>query len=652
MSGPTEGQSEDRTSDAPKPPDGEDTTATLPDVPDDEGDVTATMPDGTALERAETQKKEKAAEAKKTAELEDESPEVEGGPITFRYFGQTDVGLIREHNEDNFLVANLDSSLRGLPDESIQEGTLTGKGILLAVCDGMGGAAAGEVASQMAVDTIYEVLESGEPTKDRDHFARRLVTAVEEAGSRIFSAAKMDRSRRGMGTTATVAGLIDKVLFVGQVGDSRAYVLRNGEVRLVTKDQSLVNQLIEAGQLTEEEAEAFEHSNIILQALGTTEEVSVDLTFLELRRGDRLMLCSDGLSGLVHSDMIKEVMESTPDLRETCVRLIEMANAGGGHDNITCIVADFAGEGLAAPAAESVAAYQQYPLPLAEGASEPNGPKREPTIKTGGKKPGADVKRSPTRETIQEKAGDPEIPVAGFPWWVVIVALLLIGAAAFFTFATQEPKRTTQPVRTDPDPGRPIEHDELVGQEQEPADVLVRTDGLGGELFVDGESLGTFGDGQELEVQVAPGIHLFEHRVDGRVIASAPNVPVRGGSSPIVELRLPEGLTSAAGGDAGTDDAEEETDDTPAPPESTTMAAPPPVTMTEPEMVAPMVTTPPSMTTTTTTTPMSESSSSSSTTSGTSMTTTATPRMTAEMAPTPSMETTPEAAQPSNPFDP
>src|SRR6476620_8351397 len=202
------------------------------------------------------------------------------------------------------------------------------------------------------------------PASDRDALARALVRAVEEAGTRIFEAARADRSRRGMGTTSTIASLMDKTLFVGQVGDSRAYILRSGELKQITKDQSLVNQLIEAGQLTEDEAEAFEHSNIILQALGTTEQVSVDLTFLELRRGDRLLMCSDGLSGLVHGDMIREVLSEEPDLSRCCDRLIELAKQGGGHDNVTVLLAEFSGPGLAGPTASDLAGYQQYPLPL------------------------------------------------------------------------------------------------------------------------------------------------------------------------------------------------------------------------------------------------------------------------------------------------
>src|SRR6185369_17854355 len=122
-----------------------------------------------------------------------------------------------------------------------------------------------------------------------------------------------DRSRRGMGTTVTAAALVDEILFFAQVGDSRGYVLRGDTLVQLTRDQSLVNQLIEAGQLTEEEAETFEHNNIILQALGTSDTVQVDLTFVDLRRGDTLLLCSDGLSGMVRFDEIREILASCGD---------------------------------------------------------------------------------------------------------------------------------------------------------------------------------------------------------------------------------------------------------------------------------------------------------------------------------------------------
>ena len=286
-----------------------------------------------------------------------------GSGIRVRLFGRTDVGQIREHNEDNFLVADLTRKSRSLM-ESDRVQTVSDRGTLMGVCDGMGGAAAGEVASQLAVDIIYEKLSQGDPPRNHDDLARRLVNAVEEAGGRIFGEARADRTRRGMGTTATITALLDGRLFVAQVGDSRAYVLRGDKFVQVSRDQSLVNQLIEAGQLTEEEAETFEHNNIILQALGTAETVQVDLTYVDLRKGDTLLVCSDGLSGMVRADEMREVLLSYREPFDACKELVDRANRAGGHDNITVIVAVFEGA-LPDPGPQDVLAYQKYALPEA-----------------------------------------------------------------------------------------------------------------------------------------------------------------------------------------------------------------------------------------------------------------------------------------------
>jgi protein phosphatase len=283
--------------------------------------------------------------------------------IRVRLFGRTDVGQVREHNEDNFLIADLTRKSRSLMEgDRVQ--VVGDRGSVLGVCDGMGGAAAGEVASQLAVDIIYEKLSLGDPPRNHDDLARRLVNAVEEAGGRIFGEARADRTRRGMGTTATIAALLDGRLFVAQVGDSRAYVLRGDKFVQVSRDQSLVNQLIEAGQLTEEEAETFEHNNIILQALGTAETVQVDLTFVDLRQGDTLLVCSDGLSGMVRADEMREVLLTHREPFDACKELVDRANRAGGHDNITVIVAVFEGR-LPDPAPSDVLAYQKYALPEA-----------------------------------------------------------------------------------------------------------------------------------------------------------------------------------------------------------------------------------------------------------------------------------------------
>jgi protein phosphatase len=286
--------------------------------------------------------------------------------IRVRLFARTDVGQVREHNEDNFLVADITRKTRGLL-EANRTGVIGAHGALFAVCDGMGGAAAGEIASQLAVDILYERmvehLEEGHPLQ-RDDLARRLVRAIEAAGLRIFQEAKLDRTRRGMGTTVTAAALVDDHLFFAQVGDSRGYVMRQGQLVQLTRDQSLVNQLIEAGQLTEEEAETFEHNNIILQALGTADTVQVDLTYCELRRGDVLLLCSDGLSGMVRFDDIREALRTTTEPIDACKQLTERANQAGGHDNITVIVVQFDGEGLKPIGQDAEPLkYRKYVLP-------------------------------------------------------------------------------------------------------------------------------------------------------------------------------------------------------------------------------------------------------------------------------------------------
>ena len=300
------------------------------------------------------------------------APQPEAG-VPIRLYGRTDVGQIREHNEDNFVIADLTAKTRAL--QEIGHVAAIGKyGVLLGVCDGMGGAAAGEVASQLAVDIIFQTMSAGDPPATRDDLAHRLNDALEAAADRIFKEANADRARRGMGTTATISALVDDHLFLAEVGDSRGYILRGDRLVQVTRDQSLVNQLIEAGQLTEAEAETFEHNNIILQALGTAENVQVDITYVELRQGDTLLLCSDGLSGMVRFEEIREVLCKVDDLQEVCRILIEKANLAGGHDNITVVVAKFEGDWLQPPSPDDDLRYKKYslpeaPIPQGEGVS-------------------------------------------------------------------------------------------------------------------------------------------------------------------------------------------------------------------------------------------------------------------------------------------
>src|SRR6185312_12902570 len=276
--------------------------------------------------------------------------------IDVEVVGKTDVGLIREHNEDNLLVADITGSVRAADGRAPFTFKLGEKGALFLVCDGMGGAAAGEVAAQMAADAIYETLTAADP-QPRDGFARLLRRAVQRANERIFIQSRDNQSERGMGTTCTAAALVDDTLVVAQIGDSRCYVLRDGKLAQVTKDQSLAWQLIEAGAMTAEEAKAFEHANIILQALGVQETVEVVLSQVSLRKGDVALLCSDGLHGPVADEEMLAVLIAEQDLGKAGDALIQKALDRDGPDNITVVLARFDGPGLLAPTADDAIGF-------------------------------------------------------------------------------------------------------------------------------------------------------------------------------------------------------------------------------------------------------------------------------------------------------
>jgi len=293
-------------------------------------------------------------------------------PTQIHVFGKTDLGRVREHNEDRFLVADLSRKEASLLPH-VRDHEVGAHGSLLVVADGMGGAAAGEVASEMAADTIYEQLLktwTREPAPTAQVFALRLREAVEAANSQIHSHAKAHPEVRGMGTTTTAVGVLGHQVFLTQVGDSRAYLIRDGTAYQLTKDQSLMQRLVEAGELTEEEAAQSERRNIILQALGPEPRVRVDLTYQELQREDVLVLCSDGLTGLVKKEEIGAIAGSERDLPVACDRLIALANERGGQDNITVIIARFDGPGLPVAVGEAPG-HQVYPLIDTETSTEP-----------------------------------------------------------------------------------------------------------------------------------------------------------------------------------------------------------------------------------------------------------------------------------------
>ena len=293
-------------------------------------------------------------------------------PVRVSVFGKTDLGLTRDHNEDTFLVADLSAGNASLQPD-VRNHEVGPRGSLFMVADGMGGAAAGELASAMAAEIIYGHL-STTWTQDEDvsaaRFAYRMKEAVELANQRIYLYAREHPDVRGMGTTVTAAGVFGDELYLTQIGDSRGYLVRNGEAFQLTRDQSLTQRLVDAGELTEEEAEQSERRNIILQALGPDPRVKVDLSHQQLRRGDTLILCSDGLSGLVRREEFAQMVEKSPDLPTLCSSLIDLANERGGPDNVTVVAVRFDGDGLPVPDSGDGAGYHSYHVPFGSDTTE------------------------------------------------------------------------------------------------------------------------------------------------------------------------------------------------------------------------------------------------------------------------------------------
>jgi len=223
----------------------------------------------------------------------------------------TDVGRVRDHNEDAFLV-----------DDRLG---------LFAVADGMGGHQAGEVASATALEALRAAVTSGAGIRD----------AVTSANDAVYEKSTTDERLRGMGTTLTAGTLAaGDTLLLGHVGDSRGYLLRDHHLERLTTDHSLVEELIQAGELTEEQAESDPRRSMITRALGIEPEVEVDLYPIQVVSGDRLLLCSDGLTGMVGEDRIEAALTDEADPNVAARRLVDAANAGGGIDNITVLVVD------------------------------------------------------------------------------------------------------------------------------------------------------------------------------------------------------------------------------------------------------------------------------------------------------------------------
>ncbi len=243
--------------------------------------------------------------------------------------GETNVGMKRQHNEDNFSI---------LEDAG-----------LYIVADGMGGHASGEVASKMAVDSLREFFAATAQDPERTwpykmdrskgYEENRLITGIKLANLRIYESAQRDPRQRGMGTTIVTMFAVEDGVYVAHVGDSRVYRLRDGKLEQMTEDHSLLNDYIKMKRLTPEEIANFPHKNVIVRALGMKDTVKVDTRYEQPRAGDTYLLCSDGLSGPVSDDEMLEIVSGTGDLKGAAAKLIERANQNGGPDNITVVLA-------------------------------------------------------------------------------------------------------------------------------------------------------------------------------------------------------------------------------------------------------------------------------------------------------------------------
>jgi len=237
--------------------------------------------------------------------------------VRFTCAARTDVGVVRSDNEDNYLM-------------------LADRGVFV-VADGMGGHAAGEVASEMAVHIISRELGSLRGLSDEEA-AARVQRAVLAANAAIFERTLAEQDKRGMGTTATLLTLLPGRYIIGQVGDSRAYLLRGSHLLQLTKDHSYVQEQVDAGLLTPEQARVHPYSNVITRCVGAGSEVMPDIYFGNLRPADLILLASDGLTGMLEDERLLEILTETGSPQVWVDRMITEANRRGGLDNITALI--------------------------------------------------------------------------------------------------------------------------------------------------------------------------------------------------------------------------------------------------------------------------------------------------------------------------
>ncbi len=256
-------------------------------------------------------------------------------------FGISNVGLIRHDNQDSFLIANLETGDIATTSAPSLVSVHTAPFILI-VADGVGGAASGALASSIATETILSELHRWwhkVPKRTPESVEAALKRGIDIANKAIFQTATTTPEHHGMGTTTTLTLVLDGEAFIAQVGDSRAYLVRKGAAKQLTKDQSFVQRLIDAGRMTAKEAAQSEHRNIILQALGPEEKVVTDFYRVKLESDDILVLCSDGLSNQVSAEEIGRITKGAGRPDDICNALVEEALHTGAPDNVTVVAA-------------------------------------------------------------------------------------------------------------------------------------------------------------------------------------------------------------------------------------------------------------------------------------------------------------------------
>jgi protein phosphatase len=254
--------------------------------------------------------------------------------VKFSAYGKSDIGLRRTNNEDGFVIRDLTRET-GFEPAVVVGQPVGARGVLFAVCDGIGGHHAGEIASSLALETLETEMQRLSGACPRPELFKK---AVEVVNQRVWAEASLHPKLSGMGTTLTAALICQERVLIAHVGDSRGYFARGGRVEQITKDQSIAEQLVASGAMTEEQARQTPFRHVLLQAIGTKEKVEIALDGIDLVRGDSLLLCSDGLSGKVAiTDLAGHL--AGDDLKVCGDALVALANERGGEDNITVVIA-------------------------------------------------------------------------------------------------------------------------------------------------------------------------------------------------------------------------------------------------------------------------------------------------------------------------